>query len=293
MAEIRALAEQKQALILAHSYQDPEIYAVADYLGDSFELVKIGLQAKAKIIIFCGVRFMAEAVKILSPEKKVILPDSTAGCPLADSWPVRKLIALKKAYPRAVVVCYINSSTAVKAASKAVCTSANAVQIVKNLPQQEIIFGPDQNLGWQIRKQVPKKKIHLFPGACPVHAGITPVRVKRSRQQFPNAKVLAHGECLPAVQKLADKVCGTAGMLSFAQKSCAQEFIIATETNMVERLQREVPGKKFYPIGEKCCEMQKTTLTKVYQALKTETPVITIPKGLVRNARRSLAVMDF
>lgn len=292
ITEIRDLAKKKQVLILAHFYQNSAIYEIADYIGDSLELAQKGAQTKAKIILFCGVKFMAETAKILNPTKKVLLPVLDAGCPLAETLSIAQLKNLKKQHPQAAVVCYINSSTAIKAAANVVCTSANAVQIVKNLRQKEVIFVPDYNLGSLVAQKIPNKKIILFkPGKCLAHTKITAAKIQKLQQQFPAAKVLAHGECNLEVQALAHKICGTAGMVKFAQRSKAQEFIVATEANMANYLKQKIPNKKFYTLQNQCRDMRKTTLEKVLLALKTEKPEIKISPMLAQAARRSTNLM--
>jgi quinolinate synthase len=288
---IRQLVKAKNAIVLAHSYQPAEIYDIADFIGDSFELAKIALESSAEIIVFCGVKFMAESTKILNSHKKVLLPEPDAGCALADALDITKLRQLKKQHPKALAVCYINSTAAIKAECHVVVTSANAVKIVKKIPAQEIIFVPDQNLGQFVAQKIPEKKIILFPGNCPVHAEISVKEIKLAQKKFPQAKLMAHPECLPKVQELADQVCGTSGMLKFAKKSSANEFIIATESGMCEKLRRDLPQKKFYHLNKICPEMKKISLAKVLSALETETPEVFVEEKIAVGARQSLERM--
>jgi quinolinate synthase len=277
-AEIRRLAEEKGAVILAHNYQRPEVQDVADFVGDSLGLSREAAASKAGIIVFCGVHFMAETAAILAPEKRVILPDLGAGCPMADMIDAEGLRELKAAHPGAVVISYVNTTAAVKALSDICCTSANAVKIVQSVPaDREIIFTPDKNLGaWAAKKA--GRQLILWPGFCPTHELIDVVDVELARQKHPNAKVVVHPECAPEVSAMADAVESTSGMIRFCCNDDAEEYLIGTELGMLYRLSKDCPGKRYYPVAELtvCPNMKMTTLDKVLRALRNEGPVVTV-----------------
>lgn len=287
-SRIEKLKREKNAIILAHNYQLPEIYDVADFVGDSLELALRARETEAEIIVFAGVKFMAESAKILSPQKKVLLPDLAAGCPLADFATAEKLRERKKEFPKAGVVAYVNSSAAVKAESDACCTSANAVEICRKLPADEIIFVPDWNLGEFVAEQLPQKKIILWEGHCYVHSQISAAKVEAAKKSHPNAIVLAHPECSRKIRQFAAEILGTGGMLDFVKKSEAAEFLIATESGMLERLKCEARGKKFFPLAEECAEMKKITLEKVLNSLENDEFEIEVESSIAAPARRSL-----
>ncbi|MFH0776961.1 MAG: quinolinate synthase NadA [Patescibacteria group bacterium] len=288
---IRELKREKNAIILAHSYQLPEIYDVADFVADSFELAVAAQKTKADMIIFAGVHFMAESAKLLNPGKRVLLPDRTAGCFLADCITVERLREKKEEFPGAAVVAYVNSSAAVKAESDACCTSANAVEICRKLPQKQIIFVPDQNLGEWVAENLPEKEIILWAGNCYVHARISAEKVLAARKNHPDAKILVHPESPRRIRELADLVAGTGGMARFAQFSDATEFLIATESGMLEKLRRENPGKKFFALAGECVNMKKITLAKVLDSLESEKFEIEVDPKVAEKARRSLQKM--
>jgi len=277
-AEIRRLAGEKGAVILAHNYQRPEVQDVADIVGDSLGLSRQAAASTARMIVFCGVHFMAETAAILAPDRPVILPELRAGCPMAEMVDVEGLQALKDAHPGAVVVSYVNTTAAVKAVSDICCTSANAVQVLRSVPaDREIIFTPDQNLGAWAAKRAGRSVI-LWPGFCPTHEWIRVSDVEAARAAHPEAKVVVHPECRAEVSDIADAVESTSGMIRFCREDDAEEYLIGTELGMLYRLSRDCPGKRFYPITEVsvCYNMKMTTLEKVVNALRTEGPVVTV-----------------
>jgi len=285
--KINRLKKEKNAIILVHNYQRPEIYSVADFVGDSLELSKEAARTNASIIVFCGVHFMAETAKILSPSKKVLLPSKEAGCQMADMATVDQLKEMKAKYPNAAVVSYVNTTAEIKALSDVCCTSMNAVKIVNSLVEDEVIFLPDKNLGKYVQQHT-NKKIILWPGHCYVHNKVLVDSVKKAKDNYPNAKIIAHPECPPEVLAISDHICGTGGMIKYAKESDAQEFIIATEEGMVNRLKLEVPNKKFYAVGGVCVNMKKTTLQKIYDCLINEEPEITIHGDILVKAKKAL-----
>ncbi|MFA6917327.1 MAG: quinolinate synthase NadA [Candidatus Gracilibacteria bacterium] len=285
--KIIKLKKAKNAVILAHNYQRPEIYEVADFIGDSLELCRKAVTTSAKIILFCGVNFMAESAAILNPEKKVIVPYLDAGCAMADMVTARSLHEFKKKYPRAKVVCYVNSSASVKAESDICCTSSNAAKVVKSLKEKEIIFVPDKNLADYVQKQVPDKKIIPWQGFCPVHHSLTKEYILDVKKTYPNAEILAHPECRPEVLELADHISSTSGMVWCAKNSKAKEFFVLTECGMVERLNRELPDKKFYGLCNMCFDMKKNTLPAVLKCLEDEKPVVRVDKKVALKAGKA------
>lgn len=289
--KINALKKKKNAVILVHNYQRPEIYEVADYIGDSLELSKAASKTKARIIVFCGVDFMAESAKILNPNKKVLLPAVAAKCPMAAMVDIKKLKEMQKKHRKAATVCYINTSAETKAHCDICVTSANAVKVVKGLKNKEIIFVPDKNLALYVQTQLPRKKIIPWEGFCYVHSRILAEALKEAIKQHSKAEVLVHPECPPSVIKLADKVCSTSQMIYEAKESNKKEFIIVTEAGMVNRLNREVKNKNFYAVGGFCVQMKKNSLKKVYACLKQESNVINVPKDIRIKAKKSLDKM--
>lgn len=292
--EIVSLAKEKQVLILAHYYQTMDIQEVADIVGDSFELARRAQEAPNPVLCLCGVRFMAEGAKILSPEKTVLLPSPDAGCPMADMVSPEDVEEMRLKYPEAAVVCYVNSTAAVKAVSDVCCTSSSAVKIVRKLHQEEIIFIPDQNLGAYVAARVPEKKVHLFNGCCPIHHRVTVTDVERARTAHPESKLLVHPECVPEVVALADGVGSTAYILNTVQSAAEGEsFIIGTETGVVERLRKTAPDKKAYLLrdGFICPNMKKTTLDDVLRCLKSFKETIELDQKEMEAARKSLTRM--
>lgn len=265
--EILRLKKQNDILILAHSYQGREICEVADFTGDSYALACKAKDAPQKTVLMCGVRFMAEVVKILAPEKRVLLSDAGAGCPMAEQIDPEGLSALKEMYPNALTVAYINTTAKLKTLCDVCVTSSSAERILKNVPQEEILFVPDINLGKYVAGKLPEKNFYFMYGGCPTHLRAGKEDVIRMKELHPNALLLVHPECRPEVWQRADFVGSTSGIMNFAKSSDAQEFIIGTENTIVEHLQYECPTKKFYPLSKECVchNMKLTTLYSVYE----------------------------
>lgn len=290
---IRGLARRHKAVILAHNYQLPEVQDVADFCGDSLELSRKAAATDAETIVFCGVYFMAETAAILSPSKRVLIPDPQAGCPMVDMAPVEAVRALKAKHPGAIVVTYVNSSAAVKAESDICCTSANAAKIVAELPAgAPILFVPDQNLGHYVQ-QVTGRPMILYPGCCPTHARLTPDDIRAARQAHPGAPVMIHPECRPETVALADAVLSTSGMLRYARETPVDAFIVATETGMLHRLRKENPGKTFHPASDLliCPNMKRITLEKVLWSLEDLKHVVSVPEPTRLAALRAVERM--
>ncbi len=268
--EIIRLKKENDICILAHSYVSRDVREVADYTGDSYKLSVLAKEVKQKTVLMCGVRFMAETVKILSPEKRVLLSNGIAGCPMAEQMSKDFIESVKKDYPDYTVVAYVNTTALLKTVCDVCVTSSSAVQIVKNIDNKNIIFIPDCNLGAYVAKMVPEKNIKLLQGGCPIHSSIDPKEAEAMRAAHPNAKMLVHPECVPAISLMADYAGSTAGILDYARKSDADEFIIGTEISIAEQLQYEFPDKKFYPLSMKliCPDMKATTLMDVYNAVR-------------------------
>lgn len=291
--KIQTLKEMRNAVILAHNYQPGEIQDIADYVGDSLGLSVQAAETDADVIVFCGVRFMAETAAILSPEKTVLLPEKHAGCPMAEMIDAPQLNALKNKYPDALVVSYVNSTAEVKALSDYCCTSGNALELVESLPKdREILFVPDKNLGGFINEKTGRNMI-LWPGYCTTHVLIRTEDVARARREHPEAVILAHPECNPEVRELADELLSTGQMLKFAGASDAQEFVIATENGILHTLKKQNPDKAFYPVTEKaiCPNMKKITLEKVLWALEDMQFHITVPEPIRTQAKQALERM--
>ena len=264
--EILRLKKEKDICILAHAYQDHEIWEVADYMGDSFGLSLQAQKAAQKNVIMCGVRFMAETVKTLAPEKRVFLPNASAGCPMAQQMSREDVLEMKKQYPDYTVCAYINTTADLKRAVDVIVTSSSAVKIIEQLPDEKILFIPDPNLGGWIAKQMPEKQFAFFDGGCPAHKQITKADVEEARRAHPDAEVLVHPECPPEVTEAADYTGSTTGIMKYAKESSRSEFIIGTENSIVQHLSIECPEKKFYPLSEKCVcnNMRITTLEDIY-----------------------------
>ncbi len=290
--DIERLKKQKKALILAHNYQNPEIQDLADYTGDSLELSRIAANNDAKIIIFCGVHFMAESAYILSPQKKVILPDLTAGCPMADMAEAQDVLDIKQKYPDAAVVTYINSSADVKAVSDVCVTSANAVTIVNKLDQDTIIFVPDKNLASYVQRFT-NKKIIPWKGFCPTHDRFTKDELVALKQQYPKACVIVHPECRPEIIDLADKVMSTGQMVKNINTIHNKQVIIGTEVGILHKLKKIAPEKEFILAskGFICPNMKKITLEKILKALYKEQPIITVKEETRMKAFKALQKM--
>jgi quinolinate synthase len=291
--KIKELKEEKNAVLLAHNYQVEEVQLAADYLGDSLDLSRIAARVKHDMIVFAGVKFMAETAKILSMRKKVLLPRLDAGCPMADMIVVDELRELKEQYKNAKVVTYVNSSVEIKAESDACCTSANAVKVVTNIDADEIIFVPDRNLGSYVQKMVPDKKIILFEGYCYVHNRIKKEEIEAMKQRYPEARIVVHPEVRMELIEMADEVLSTNGMLKYMSGSKDKQFIVATEQGLLERMKREIPGKEFFPAfrAKICSNMKRTSLKDIYEALKNERYEITIEESIAKRAARALNEM--
>jgi quinolinate synthase len=291
--EIRELKEQRKAVILAHNYQLPEIQDLADFCGDSLGLSIQAAKTNAETIVFCGVRFMAETAKILSPDKLVLLPDRWAGCPMADMIDAEQLRGLKQKYPDALVVCYVNSTADVKAESDYCCTSANAVAVVRSLPaDRPIIFVPDQHLGQFVEERTGRDLI-LWPGYCPTHVFISEEDIKKAKGQYPDAVVIAHPECSEPVKKLADALLSTGQMLKYVVHSPARRFIVATEVGMIHPLKKARPDAEYIAAGARgvCPNMKKITLEKVLASLASLQFQIEVPEEIRRRAAGALQRM--
>jgi len=286
---INRLKKEKNAVILVHNYQRPEIYEVADYIEDSLGLSRKAAETKARIIVFCGVDFMAESAKILNPEKKVLHPDRTAKCPMAAAITGEKLREFKKKHPGVPVVAYVNTTADVKAESDIGCTSANAIEIVNSLPDKTVIMVPDKYLAAYVQLHTDKKVIP-WEGHCYVHKDISAEQLKIAKEMHPDAKVVAHPECRPEVLKEADFVASTSQMEKVVRENPAKEFIIATELGMIEKLKRIAPEKIFYaaPLAGICLNMKKVTLQNVYETLKDERNEVTVPEDVRVKAKKSL-----
>lgn len=289
---IRQLLKEKNAVLLVHNYQRGEIQEIADHLGDSLDLARRAAETEAEIIVFCGVRFMAETAKILSPQKMVLLPQHSAGCPMAETITAEDVRSLKKTHPGAPVVCYVNTTADVKAESDICCTSSNAVKIVEGLKANEVIFVPDRNLGSYVQRFT-KKKIILWDGCCYVHQRMNVAEIKSAKKLYPKAELLVHPECPPDVVDLADQVLSTNGMVSYVQKSAIRHFLIGTEMGMIDRLKRENPDKKFHSAGQPklCFNMKKTTLNDVYQSLRQDRFQVQLPEAVLDLSSRALTAM--
>ena len=290
--KILKLKKEKNAIILAHLYQIPEVQEIADYVGDSYYLSQVARDAKEDLIIFCGVKFMAESAKVLSPDKTVILPAPNAGCPMADMAEVEDVEEMIKKYPDAFKVCYINSSYEVKALCDASVTSSSALNIMNNIPNKQILFLPDQNLGGYIAEFFPEKEFILWRGFCPTHHRITAEDVLNAKQEHPNVKVLAHPECSKEVRELSDYLGSTSGIIDYATKCEDNEFIIATEEGVLHQLQKKNPNKKFYfPEVMVCPNMKKTRLQDVYDALDGKKEEVILDEEIRKKALTSLENM--
>jgi quinolinate synthase len=291
-ADILRLKEKKNAIILAHNYQRPEIQDIADIIGDSLELARAAVGMKGDVIVFCGVDFMAETAAILSPEKTVLLPAQDACCPMAGMVTADEVRFARTRHPDAAVVCYVNTTAEVKAESDICCTSANAVKVVNSVKEDTVLFVPDKNLG-QYAARFTKKKVLPWEGFCLVHDRLTPADVALAKQAHPDAVVLVHPECRPEVIDCADHVASTSGILNHVKFDPQNEFIIGTENGMLHRLAKECPGKHCYPLSEKavCVNMKKTDLIKVRDALVTLKPRITVPEEIASRARGAIERM--
>ncbi len=296
--EINRLKKEKNAVVLAHYYQEPDIQDIADYIGDSLGLSQEAAKTNAEVIVFAGVHFMAETAKILSPDKKVLLPDLKAGCSLSDSCPPVLFKKFKEKYPDHLVITYVNCTAELKALSDIVCTSTNAVQIVESLPKdQKIIFGPDRNLGaWVARKT--GRDLVLWNGACMVHEIFSQQKIIKLKNRHPEAKFIAHPECEEAVLQMADFIGSTTGLLKYTINDPANEFIVATESGIIHQMEKANPEKVFIPAPPNnacacndCPHMKRNTLEKLYLCLKNGLPEVTVPMDIILKARKPIERM--
>lgn len=291
--KIKELKKKRNAVILAHNYQLPEVQEVADLRGDSLELSRAAAKTEAKVIVFCGVYFMAETASILSPNKLVLMPDTNAGCPMANMLKAEELRELKKQHPSAVVVGYVNSSAEVKAELDYCCTSTNAVAVINYLKdKQEIIFVPDKYLADYVSKQTGRNLI-IWNGFCPTHTKILPEDLRREKKFHPFAKVLVHPECLPQVVAMADAVLSTSQMAKYARETEAKEMIVGTEVGLIYRLKKDNPGKEFYPASERavCPNMKRTTQEKILWALEELKEEVRVPDAIRLRAKKAIERM--
>ncbi len=291
--EIKTLKARRNAVILAHNYERAEVQDIADFTGDSLELARKATQVESDAIVFCGVYFMAETAAILNPSKVVLIPDETAGCPMADMITGDQLRELKAKHPGALAVCYVNSTAEVKAECDICVTSGNAERVMASLPKDKgILFVPDQHLGGYIAGRRGETYV-LWPGYCPTHARLTAARVAAARAAHPGAPVLVHPECAKDVRDAADECLSTGGMCAYARKSDAREIIVGTEIGILHRLRTENPGKIFHPVDTStiCPNMKKITLDKVRDCLRDMSPRVTVPEEIAVRARRAIDAM--
>lgn len=279
---IKKLKKEKNAIILAHSYQNIEIDEVADFVGDSLYLSQKAKETKAEIIVFAGVYFMAQTAKIISPEKKVLLPNLNAGCLMADMINLQQMIDFKKKHPSLPVVCYINSTAEVKSECDICCTSSNALQIVKSLNVPKVLFVPDANLGKCVESQLQGVEVITYDGCCPVHDNVTEKNIMDMRIKYPNAKILIHPECKPSVSALGDYIGSTSGIIDYVKNSSDKQFVIVTEKGVADRLKRDYPDKEFILISSNmlCESMKLTTLEEILYSLENEVNEITLDEEI-------------
>jgi len=287
--QLNQLKKERNAVILVHNYQRAEVQDIGDFVGDSLELSRKAAEIDADVIVFCGVHFMAETAAILNPDRIVLLPDSHAGCPMADMITADRLREKKKELPDASVVCYVNSSAEVKAESDVCCTSANAVRVIENLDSGEILFVPDQYLGHFVSTRT-GREMHLWPGYCPTHARIQREDILQKKQEYPQAKVVVHPECRPEVTEMADAVLSTSGICRYAAQPEVRELIVGTENGIIHRLQKENPDTKFIPLSERavCPNMKLITLEKVVWSLQEMETRVIVPEPIRIRAKRSV-----
>lgn len=291
--EIARLKRERNAIIVAHNYQNDEVQEIADEVGDSFYLSRVCANSAADVIVFCGVRFMAESAKILSPQKTVLLPEQSAGCPMADSITSEDVQSLKAAHPGAPVVCYINTSAEVKAECDICCTSSNAVRVVKGLPENEVIFVPDKNLGRYVAQRVPEKTLYLFDGCCQTHNRFGASEVEAARRMYPDAPVAVHPECSEEVCALADFIGSTSEIIEYCKKSPQERIIIGTEMGIFRTLKKDSPQKQFILLTPRlvCANMKMTTLRSVHRALSENRTVIEVDENIRLRATACLERM--
>lgn len=290
VTEIKRLKKERNAVILAHYYQSPEIQDIADYIGDSLALSIAAKDTDADVIVFCGVHFMAETAKIISPDKTVLLPELEAGCPMADMIIGRDVEAYKQANPGAKVMCYVNSTAEVKAVCDICVTSTNAMKIAKHFVGQKMLYVPDQNLGEYLNKQVEGLDLDLWPGHCCIHNNIKPAQVQLMRELYPNAQLIVHPECNPRVVELADYVGSTQGLLNYVKQSTHNQFIIGTEKGILHQMELQTEGKEFILLTERllCKNMKKIDLSKVHQVLETMSNQIEIEAETLHKAKSAV-----
>lgn len=291
--EILSLKKEKNAVILAHYYVDQEVQEIADYIGDSFYLSKVATKVDAERIIFCGVEFMGESAKILNPKKRVFMPDATADCPMAHMATAEEIAKIKAEYDDVAVVCYINSTAELKTLADVCVTSSNAVKIVRKLPNQNIFFIPDRNLGSYVAEQVPEKNIILNAGCCPRHVAITEEKVLAAKKAHPNAPLAVHPECTPDVRAHADYIGSTSGIIDYVVNSPEEEFLIGTVDGVFAEILKKAPGKKLYTLKDQqvCVNMKRVTLTKVRDVLLHEKNEIFVEEELAEKSMRPLQQM--
>ncbi|UCD05213.1 MAG: quinolinate synthase NadA [candidate division WOR-3 bacterium] len=291
--KIATLKKEKNAMILAHNYQLPEIQDIADYVGDSLELARVSQGITQDTILLCGVYFMAEITKVLNPDKTVLMPDRHAGCPMANMITPGQLAAEKKRNPDAAVMCYVNSNADVKALSDVCCTSANGMKVAQSLSEKEVLFIPDQYLGSYVAKRLPEKKFNLWPGYCPTHMVFSKEELMKLKDKYPDAKIVAHPECRLDVQEVADTICSTSQMIKYAQENDARQFIICTELGMLHRLKKENPRKEFIPGSQNaiCPNMKLTTAEKIMWSLERDEHKIEVDEETRKRALGSIERM--
>ncbi|MFA5244557.1 MAG: quinolinate synthase NadA [Pedobacter sp.] len=297
-SEIKRLKKEKNAVILAHYYQESDIQDIADYIGDSLGLSQEAAKTDADVIVFAGVHFMAETAKILSPSKKVLLPDLKAGCSLSDSCPPKLFKKFKEKYPDHIVITYVNCTAELKAMTDIVCTSANAVKIVESLPKdQKIIFGPDRNLGAYIAKKTGRDLV-LWNGACMVHEIFSREKITKLKNRHPEAKFIAHPECEESILQMADYIGSTTGLLKYTMTDPSKEFIVATESGIIHQMEKASPEKIFIPAPPNnacacndCPHMKRNTLEKLYLCIKNELPEVTVPMDIILKAQKPIERM--
>jgi len=290
---IAELKKKRNAVIIVHNYQRDEAQDIADITGDSLGLSKAAIKIDADIIVFCGVHFMAETAYILNPSKTILLPVKEAGCPMADMITPEALRNKKEQYPGSPVVCYVNTSAAIKAESDICCTSRNAVEVVRSLKEKRVIFVPDKNLGHYVQSQLPDKEIILWEGFCPTHIGVLPDQIMAAKRFHPKAEFIAHPECNPDVLELADHITSTGGMIEYVKHSKSKEFIIGTEMGMLYRLRQDNPGKRFYLPTEHllCANMKLTTLGWIVNSLELMVHKVTVPEDIRSRAYNAVDKM--
>lgn len=290
--EVLELKRELNAIIVAHNYQRPEVQDIADFTGDSLELARECVGTRAEVIVFCGVLFMAETAAILNPDTTVLLSHRDAGCPLADMIDVDSLREWKERYPEAAVVAYVNTTAAIKAESDICCTSANGAEVVNAIPDEEILFIPDRNLGYYVSRKT-DKKIVLYPGFCAIHDNLIVEEVKAARQRYSEAKVLVHPECRPEVIELADVALSTSQMLRYAKGSNAKDFLIGTEEGMLYPLGKQNPDKEFHLISDSlvCPDMKMTTLETVIETMRARKNIVTVPEEIRVRAKKAIDKM--